>query len=98
MEISLYPFPIVITFPFDKYGEIMIKSRTKFWIYLYERKKGRGREQKTGTNEISLGWKDSNLQITRSKPAALSLGHTPFPSYFPIHMLMNTYIYFLSTH
>ena len=72
----------------------MIKSRTKFWIYLYERKKGRGREQKTGTNEISLGRKDSNLRITGSKPAALPLGHAPFPSYFPIHMLMNTYIKF----
>jgi hypothetical protein len=72
----------------------MIKSRTKFWIYLYERKKGRGREQKTGTNEISLGRKDLNLRITGSKPAALLLGHTPFPSYFPIHMLMNTYIQF----
>jgi hypothetical protein len=47
-----------------------------------------------GTNEISLGWKDLNLRITRSKPAALLLGHAPFPSYFAIHMIMNTYIQF----
>nr|YP_001152062.1 ORF84b [Pinus koraiensis]ABP35308.1 ORF84b [Pinus koraiensis] len=71
-----------------------IKNKNSIGFTLYERRKGRAREGKTGTNEISLGRKDSNLRITGSKPAALPLGHAPFPSYFPIHMLMNTYIKF----
>lgn len=59
----------------------------------------RQRDKNICFNEMSLGRKDSNLRVTGPKPAALPLGHAPFPSDAPhsYMMLVNTNIqYFVN--